>query len=309
MRNNHIKIFIAFAVLLNIKSLYSQELYTMESEILKTERGTIEYTLQGKGNTVIIIHGGNDNCFTDIKQQHLIDNSYQVLIPSRPGYGKTSSELGKTAAEQADFIKLLLDSLKIERVAILTHSAGGAVALEFAKKYQDYTVCLILEDAITKTWIPKFTPTYLGMKYVFQPKRQSKLWNKMLSEYKDNQTKHLLRLCKMFSTLKPEFLMKEWGKEGLDYYEKSLYSSSSGCGFLNDIDHKAKDIHLITAPTLISHSPFDKNVPFSHALYANKKIKNSQIFIAPVKSHLIYMENDSKYILDKRISFLRENYW
>ncbi len=288
---------------------YSQNAMIMESQIIKTEVGTIEYTLIGKGKTILIIHGGNENCFVDIKQQHLIDDGYQVLVPSRPGYGNTSIEFGRTAIEQADFLKILLDSLKINKAAILACSAGGAVSLEFAKKYSENTSCLILEEAITKTWVPKYSPLYFGMKYLMHPKRQSKLWEKQRAEFKNLEDKHLYNLCKIFSTLKPELVLSEWGENDIEFYGKMLSRLNSGHGFIHNVDHKAKNIHLITVPTLIIHSPFDKNVPFSHALYAHKKIKNSELFIAPAVSHLIYMGKNYKYILDKRISFLKYIGW
>ncbi len=84
---------------------------------------------------------------------------------------------------------------------------------------------------------------------------------------------------------------------------------NSGDGFYYNVDHKAKDIHEISVPTLVIHSPFDKNVPFSHALYTHKMIKGSRLFIAPAKSHLIYMGNDYECILTKRMAFLKENEW
>ena len=309
MKNKYFRLLISIALMSNTLFAYSQKTIIMESQIIKTDVGTIEYTLEGKGKTVLIIHGGNDNCFTDIKQQHLIDDGYQVLVPSRPGYGKTSIEFGKTASEQADFLKILLDSLKINKAAILANSAGGAVALEFAKKYSENTACLIMEEAITKTWVPKFSAQYFGMKYLMHPKRQSKLWEKQRAEFENTRIKHLNRICKIFSTLKPEYVLSEWDENDIEFYEKMLSQLNSGHGFINDVDHKAKDIHLITVPTLIIHSPFDKNVPFSHALYAHKKIRNSELFVAPALSHIIYMGKDCKYILDKRISFLKDNAW
>ena len=300
---------ISIVLINNALFSYSQNTMIMESKIIKTEVGTIEYTLVGKGKTILIIHGGNENCFVDIKQQHLIDDGYQVLVPSRPGYGNTSIEFGRTAIEQAGFLKILLDSLKIKKVAIVASSAGGAVSFEFAKKYPENTSCLILEEAITKIWVPKYSPLYFGMKYLMHPKRQSKLWEKQREEFKNERVKHLQSLCKIFSTLKPELVLSEWDENDIEFYGIILSRLNSGHGFISNVDHKAKNIHLITIPTLIIHSPFDKNVPFSHALYAHKKIKNSELFVAPALSHLIYMGKNYKYILDKRISFLKNNGW
>lgn len=299
-----------FAAKLTTGSSYSQDnAYSMKYEVSETPKGTIEYTVQGHGKPVLIIHGGNDNCFTDMKQQHLTDNNYQVIIPSRPGYGKTSLSFGKTATEQADFMKLFIDSLKIERIAVLAHSAGGSTALEFAKKYPENCVCLILEDATTKTWIPRFSPKYLVMKFIFNPVRQHKLWDNQRKEFTENRQKHIKRISSMFSTLSAEVMMKEWSDEDITSYGEALKTMNSGAGFVHTMDHKAKDIHLIRVPCLISHSPFDKDVPFSHALYAFKNIKGSELFISPAKSHLIYMGKDYIYILEKRLSFLKSNNW
>lgn len=299
-----------FAANLTTVCSYSQDnMNAMQYEVIETPKGTIEYTVQGHGKPVLIIHGGNDNCFTDIKQQHLADNNHQVIIPSRPGYGKTSPSFGKTAAEQADFMKFLIDVLKIERIAVLAHSAGGSTALEFAKKYPENCVCLILEDATTKTWIPRFSPKYLVMKFIFNPVRQHKLWENQRKEFADNRQKHIKRISNMFSTLGSEVMMKEWSEEDIASYGESLKTMNSGAGFVYTMDHKAKDIHLIQVPCLISHSPFDKDVPFSHALYAFKRIKGAELFVSPAKSHLIYMGKDYIYILEKRLSFLESNDW
>lgn len=307
MKNKYFSFLIGIVLINNTLLTYSKNTMIMESQIIKTEVGTIEYTLIGNGKTILILHGGNENCFVDIKQQHLIDEGYQALVPSRPGYGKTSIEFGKTASEQADFLKVLLDLLKINKVAIIASSAGGAVGLEFAKKYSEHTSCLILEEAITKKWVSKYKPMYFGMKYLMHPKRQSKLWEKQRAEFENDRNKHLYSLCKIFSTLKPEYVINEWDENDIEFYGQMLSRLNSGNGFIYNIDHKAKNINLITVPTLIIHSPFDNNVPFSHALYAHKKIKNSQLFIAPTKSHLIYMGRDYNYILDRRLTFLKEN--
>ena len=102
----------------------------MTSAVLETERGRIEYTRRGKGPVVLIVHGGNDNCYTDVRQSTLIDNGFSVLVASRPGYGKTPICLGRTAGEQAEVMKLLIDGLSIDRVSLIAVSAGGPTGLE-----------------------------------------------------------------------------------------------------------------------------------------------------------------------------------
>ncbi|MBN2280193.1 MAG: prolyl oligopeptidase family serine peptidase [Candidatus Marinimicrobia bacterium] len=81
--------------------------------------------------------------------------------------------------------------------------------------------------------------------------------------------------------------------------------NNSGTGFIYDVDHRAKNIEQIKCPVLIIHSKNDGSVPFSHAEYANKKIKQSELFVAPTDSHFIYIGQGSEEVLRKRFEFLK----
>ena len=49
------------------------------------------------------------------------------------------------------------------------------------------------------------------MKYMFDPKRQGRLWHSQKAEFLNDRTRHLYRLAGMFSTLKPEVVVNDWG--------------------------------------------------------------------------------------------------
>jgi pimeloyl-ACP methyl ester carboxylesterase len=277
----------------------------MESKIIETYLGSIEYTIEGNGITILVVHGGNDNCFADIRQESLLQAGYQVLIPSRPGYGKTTLALGKSASEQADVLKTLLDALNIQKTAVIGASAGGATALEFARKYPEATYCLILEEAVTTTWISKYSPQYWAMKWVFNPNRQAKLWRQQREQFDCDPKASLVALAKMFSRCKPMDVVNQWDAEDIRYYRKLLQFSDSGSGFVYTMDHKAKNLQDIHIPVLIIHSPHDRNVPFHHAKYAYRQIRNAELYEAPSLSHLIYMGKGKDDVTNKRMEFLK----
>jgi hypothetical protein len=54
---------------------------------------------------------------------------YRALTCSRPGYLNTPLASGRGLAEQADLFAALLDALAIERVSVVTVSAGGTPGL------------------------------------------------------------------------------------------------------------------------------------------------------------------------------------
>jgi pimeloyl-ACP methyl ester carboxylesterase len=61
-------------------------------------------------------------------------NPWGLLIPSRPGYGKTPSSTGRTAEAFADALVSLLDLLHLDQVIVVRISAAGPTALQLASR-------------------------------------------------------------------------------------------------------------------------------------------------------------------------------
>ncbi len=275
--------------------------------IIETSKGKIEYLFIGNGPTVLIVHGGHGSCRADYKYDQLLKKGFSVLIPTRPGYKGTPIESGKTAEETADLFSELLKDLNIKKVFLIGNSAGGPTALEFAKRYPNIVQKLVLEAAVVKPWFHKLTYQYYGAKVIFNPKRQRKFWGNLAIQLKQNEKKTLLQNIKLFTKLKPEYVLNRMTKGDIQYLKKYMVTENdSGTGFIYDVEHRAKDIQKITCPTLIIHSKNDGSVPFSHAEYANRKILNSKLFVAPTDSHFIYIGPGSKEVLQKRTDFLLE---
>lgn len=274
-------------------------------EICETEKGRIEYSLTGYGPTVLIVHGGHDSCRGDYGQQALIDNKFSVLIPTRPGYRGTPITSGVTAETTADLFDALLKKLDIKKVIVIGNSAGGPVALEFVRKYSAKVEKFILEAAVVKPWFHRLTVQYYGVKHIFNPKRQRKFWQKQVKKLNDNPEKTLVDNLKLFTKLNPKTVFDRMGVENIELLKDAMITGNdSGEGFFYDVEHRAKNINEITCPTLIIHSKNDASVPFSHAEYAHKMIKNSVLFEAPTDSHFIYIGHGSKEVLEKRMAFI-----
>lgn len=52
----------------------------------------------------------------------------KFIIPSRPGYLRTPLSVDRTPKEQAEALAALLDTLKIDKVAVVGGSGGGALS-------------------------------------------------------------------------------------------------------------------------------------------------------------------------------------
>ena len=117
-------------------------------KLADTDRGTVEYSTLGEGPAVLIMHGAPGGY-----DQAMPIPGFCVVAPSRPGYLRTKLSIGPTHEEQAKACAALLDSLGIDRVAVLGFSSGGPPALHFAAQYPDRTWALVLVSAVTKQWI------------------------------------------------------------------------------------------------------------------------------------------------------------
>jgi pimeloyl-ACP methyl ester carboxylesterase len=281
----------------------------MQAKIVETAVGPVEYTMSGDGPAILVVHGGNENCFSDIRQARLLQAGYRVVTPSRPGYGKTPITAGKTASEQADALHALLKSLRIETAALIGSSAGGPTALEFARRYPQATHCLLLEEAVTTTWVPRYSPQYWAMRWMLGPKRQADFWKGQREAFDRDPRKSLLALAELFSTRPPTEVVNQWDEEDIAFYRKLLSGLNSGCGFIHNLDHVATRLEDITVPVFITHSRFDRNVPFKHAIHAHRRIIGAELYEAPSLSHLILMGQGKSAVITKRMDFLKRVGW
>lgn len=276
-----------------------------EIKICKTKRGKIEYSIEGSGPVVLVVHGGHSSCRGEFCQQHLIDSGFTVLVPSRPGYGATPIESGRDAAATAHLFAALLEALQIDSVSVIGISAGGPSALEFARLYPSLVEKLVLESSVVKPWFHPLTPQYYGARVIFHPARQKKFWQGLREKLQKDEKKTLLENMKIFTRLDPEQLLQKLSAQEIEFLKDGLViKNDSGSGFVRDIEHRAHHIEEISCPVLIIHSLHDGTVPFSHAEYACRKISGAQLYHAPVDSHFLYVGPGSQQVLQKRQAFL-----
>jgi pimeloyl-ACP methyl ester carboxylesterase len=103
------------------------------------------------GHTVLLLHGKNFcGAYWGQTAGALADKGFRVIIPDQVGFGKSSKPTTLQYSFQllAGNTKALLDSLQIEKVAVLGHSMGGMVATRFTLMYPGIVEKFILEDPI-----------------------------------------------------------------------------------------------------------------------------------------------------------------
>ena len=113
------------------------------STLKHIEKNGFKYTVGGKGNPIIVLHGlmgglGNFKNFLE-KFQNL---GYQVFMPELPIY--SASLLNTNVKYFAKYINNFVQELKLNKVILVGNSLGGHVALVHAKLFPSDTKALVL---------------------------------------------------------------------------------------------------------------------------------------------------------------------
>lgn len=221
---------------------------------------SIYYWSKGEGMPIVFIHPFvmGHNVFM---HQEQLAKSYRTIFYDLAGHGKSSKgEQPITIGLLADHLKILLDGLGIEKAVICAYSHGGLVAQEFALKYPDQVIAMILSGGYSE--LNNFSPIFFIKSVMYMAKfRQIPLAAKLqakLNHYYPEDEKKIYELAKKTDPQRAY----EFCRNGLDY--KSTYSI-----------HRMKMPILLIFGTLekpMHHYqiPFLKAAPQTEVIYIDK---------------------------------------
>jgi pimeloyl-ACP methyl ester carboxylesterase len=127
---------------------------TTGSSLAHTSCGPIEYAVAGDGPPVLIVHGagGGFDQGLDLGAP-LTKRGFRIIAMSRFGYLRTPLPADASPAAQADAHACLLDTLRIEKVAIIAASAGAPSSMQFALRHPARLTALVL--VVPATFVPR----------------------------------------------------------------------------------------------------------------------------------------------------------
>jgi pimeloyl-ACP methyl ester carboxylesterase len=275
-------------------------------QLIATAKGQIEYRLEGPetGPAMLILNGGHTNCDSMVANlQLLLDLGYRVIIPSRPGYGRTPLSTGKTTEAAAEAMVALLDRLDIKKTHVMAISAGGRTALQLVGQHPERVEKLILQCALSHDNWPDSKARIMAY-VIFNPLIEGAFWAFFRRVARSYPTGTLKTMVGNLTKLDPGEVVGQMTTEQQTLALKMLTECRSGSGFLNDIKHRSGDLSRITAPTLIIHSRFDGSNDFSHAEYSAQHIQHAELFDVPAESHLMWFGAHNADIEKKITEFL-----
>jgi pimeloyl-ACP methyl ester carboxylesterase len=278
----------------------------MKSQIAQTSKGSIEYTLLGSGPVVLVCHGTSSNCFSTDISAPLVEAGLSVLTPSRPGYGRTPLEVGPSAAEAAQVLIALLDSLSIQTCAVVAISGGGPTGVALAVGYPQRIQRLILAAALTHPEERPNEPSYKNQTAFYGP-MHGVMWG-MLGLMSRLSPRSIARqTLVIFSTHDPDDALSKLSTEDIARISRFYQGRSSRNGALNDAAHTvgADLLEAVRQPTLVIHSWEDNSVPFGHAEWSLKHIPQAELCEAGITGHFFWVDPDFQRLAQRMIAFLK----
>ena len=279
----------------------------MKSQIAHTSKGPIEYTLVGSGPMVLVCHGTSSNCFSTSESDPLVEAGFSVLTPSRPGYGRTPLAAGRSAAQAAQALVALLDSLEIQSCSVLAISGGGPTGIVLAAGYPERVERLILTAAVSQPEQRPNEPGYKNQTAFYGP-MHNLTWG-MLGLISRLSPRSMARqTLTIFSTHDPQDGMQKLSEEDIRMIAHFYQGRSSRQGALADAAHSvgADLLEQVHQPTLVIHSREDNSVPFAHAEWSLKHIPQAELCEAGFTGHFFWIGPDFAAISQRMVDFLRE---
>lgn len=247
----------------------------------------VYYEEKGEGDAIIFLHAGLQNHTMWDDQVKELSKNYKVITIDLPFHGKTVGNDTATLAKEV--VRMVLDSLHIQKASVVGLSMGAAVAQDFVIGYPKRVNKAIFISAGINGYERKYSIDSVSMAW----------YGKFASAL---EAKDTARAALEFT--------KAWG-EGIDHSGDSLIKPSSRYVYQTTLatlkEHKMESwpnlqdeptafdqITTLKMPVLIIHG--DKDLPFINtaSLYMEKNIVGARRVLLKGAAHMLNMEQPAE---------------
>ena len=220
-------------------------------------------------STILLMHGsGLTHIVWSFHEQFYSTQGFNVLSVDLPGHGNSEGPSLKSIEEISDWIKSLMEKLSIKKIIIIGHSQGSLVGIDFAARYPDSILSLVL----------------------------------VAGSYKMPVNQDLINYAEAGDE-KAVLLMMKWGYEGSKAFiganpVTKIINSSRDIREILAVDLNAcnnykggkESLEKINCPTLCIFGDLDKMVPLEVGNKMASMIKNSRKKVISNCGHMIIFE-------------------
>ena len=118
------------------------------SDTAQVNRTTLHYVRGGTGPAIILLHGFPEDWYAYHRVMPLLAKQFTVVAVDLRGIGRSAATAdGYDAANMAEDVHQLAESLHLEHIYVVGHDIGGMVAYAFACRYPESIRGVMMLDA------------------------------------------------------------------------------------------------------------------------------------------------------------------
>ncbi|MEU0436007.1 alpha/beta hydrolase [Streptomyces sp. NPDC006290] len=296
-----------------MNSAHSHGLDEQPTVLADLAAGRVEYRFDRRNPaTVVVFYGGHMRAGLSLGEEVFAEAECSLLVPSRPGYGRTPVSTGGSAGAFADVTAALCARLGITEVAaVVGVSGGGPTAVAMAARHPALVQRLILQSAVGPLPWPD-RRTRIGAQIVFAPHTERVSWALVHSLVRNAPNASLRMLLRDLTLLPVRDVVAGLRPEDRARLIALFSRMRSGRGFTRDLKELATTGDLaghasqVSQPALVIATRQDAAVRFAHAQALAAALPHTELLESRADSHLIWFSPDWPLITEQIHAFLTD---
>jgi len=266
----------------------------LSARLIETAHGPIEVAQCGKGPAVVVVHGTPGSWRQAAGLALDLADRHTVVLPSRPGYGRTPLPTGRTPSEQARAYVGLLDALGVDTAAVVGISGGGPSAARLASLHPERTTALVLCCALAPHLMVPPTPMRVALAVPRLAEVGTWVQRRALRRRLADAAAMQRRAEADLSPAERAQLADDPGLRQaiVNFHLTHLDAPPPVRGLRNDLQSigfapggAAPDLRAVRAPTLVLHGDADQVVPLMHGEFYASAIEGARLEVLPGAGH------------------------
>lgn len=265
------------------------------------EGAALYYRDIGQGQPIIILHGGPsfDHNYLLPDLDRLAD-AFRLIYYDQRGRGKSAWSVQPAAVSlqsEMDDLEALRAHLQLEQAALLGHSWGGLLALEYALRHPERVSRLVLLNTAPASYGDfQLFERQLNMREPEDVERMRVLESSPTFEEGDLETRAAYYRLYFQPTLRPpELLDRLSARLYLGWTKETVLTARATTGRLWEETAESPEYNLLPQitrlriPTLVLHGDYDF-VPVACAAHIAEAIPDARLVVLPDCGHFSYLE-------------------
>jgi proline iminopeptidase len=277
---------------------------------VKANNISLYYKIIGKGEPVVILHGGPGFDHNSVIQFQELADEFQVIFYDQRASGNSSGKADSASITLQNFVEDLeglRSQLKLGKINLVGFSWGATLAMFYGIKYPENLKTLIIAGTGGAS-NEYFNEYFLNLRSrTTEDERRALREIEKLESFKNQETEIVQKYWRII--MMPFFKNKSQVNEVDLTFGKNTLKNLAGIGkFLMD-DLGDYDIYnelsVIKCPVLIIHGTYDP-FPAEGAYKVHKRIKSSKLVIMEDAGHFIFIDAKDRFFPLVR-NFLKDN--